>query len=319
MALKLVIQIPCYNEAASLGATVTAIPRKIEGIDSVDILVIDDGSSDGTADVARSLNVDHVVSHRRNRGLAAAFQTGIDASLRAGADIIVNTDADNQYNASDIELLVGPILRGEADIVIGDRQVGKNFHFSSGKQILQRVGTRVVRHLAGIDVPDAVSGFRAISRDAAMQINIVSRFSYTTEMLILAGKRRLAVASVPIRTNAPMRRSRLFKSIPHFIFNTGITIVRSYALYNPLNAFLLIGGVICFAGSLPILRFLWLSLVGDNRGHIQSLILGGVLIIVGFITLLFALLADLIGRNRQMLEMTLFKLRKIEEQMDRVE
>lgn len=319
MALKLVIQIPCYNEAASLGATVRAIPREIDGIDSVDILVIDDGSTDGTAEVARSLNVNHVVSHRRNRGLAAAFQTGIDASLRAGAGIVVNTDADNQYDASDIELLIGPILRGEADIVIGDRQVGTNHHFSSGKQALQRIGTGVVRHLAGVDIPDAVSGFRAMSREAAMQINIVSRFSYTTEMLILAGQKRLAVVSVPVRTNAPMRKSRLFKSVPHFIFNTSITIARAYALYNPLNTFLLIGSSITLIGALPVLRFLWLFLAGDSSGHIQSLVLGGVLIIIGFITLLFGIVADLIGRNRQMLEMTLFKLRKIEDRLDRVE
>jgi glycosyltransferase involved in cell wall biosynthesis len=317
--LKLVIQIPCYNEAGSLGATVAAIPCKIEGLDSVEVLVIDDGSTDGTADVARSLNVSHVVSHRRNRGLAAAFQTGIDASLRAGADIIVNTDADNQYEASDIELLIGPILRGEADIVIGDRQVRNNHHFSPGKQVLQRIGTGVVRHLAGVDIPDAVSGFRAMSREAAMQINIVSRFSYTTEMLILAGQKRMAVVSVPIRTNAPMRGSRLFKNIPHFIFNTGITIARAYALYNPLNTFLLIGSSITLIGALPVLRFLWLFLTGNSSGHIQSLVLGGVLIIIGFITLLFGIVADLIGRNRQMLEMALFKLRKIEERIDRVE
>ena len=319
MALKLVIQIPCYNEAESLGATVRAIPREIDGIDSVDILVIDDGSTDGTAEVARSLNVNHVVSHRRNRGLAAAFQTGIDASLRAGAGIVVNTDADNQYDASDIELLIGPILRGEADIVIGDRQVGTNHHFSLGKQALQRIGTGVVRHLAGVDIPDAVSGFRAMSREAAMQINIVSRFSYTTEMLILAGQKRLAVVSVPVRTNAPMRKSRLFKSVPHFIFNTSITIARAYALYNPLNTFLLIGSSLSLIGALPVLRFLWLFLAGDGSGHIQSLVLGGVLIIIGFITLLFGIVADLIGRNRQMLEMTLFKLRKIEDRLDRVE
>ena len=315
--MKLIIQIPCYNEAASLGDTVAAIPREMDGIDSVEILVVDDGSTDGTADVARRLGVDHVVRHRRNRGLAAAFQTGIDASLKAGADVIVNTDADNQYDAACMNLLVAPILRREADIVIGDRQVGMNRHFSARKQLLQRIGSGVVRHLAGIDVPDAVSGFRAMSREAAMQMNIVSRFSYTTEMLIMAGRRRMAVASVPVGTNSPMRESRLFRSIPQFIVNTGITMARAYALYNPLRTFALIGGLILLIGVLPLLRFLWLHLTGDGDGHIQSLVIGGTLMVIGFITLLFGIIADLIGRNRQMLEMSLLKLRQLEDQLDR--
>jgi glycosyltransferase involved in cell wall biosynthesis len=317
MFMKLIVQIPCFNEAENLEGTVAAIPRRMEGIDAVEILVIDDGSTDETTSVARRLNVDHIVRHRRNRGLAAAFQTGIDASLDAGADIIVNTDADNQYDASDLELLVGPILRGEADIVLGDRQVGTNQHFSRGKRALQRIGTGVVRHLSGIDIPDAVSGFRAMSRDAAMRMNIVSRFSYTTEMLIMAGDRRMAVASVPVRTNAPTRRSRLFRNVPQFIANTGTTIARAYALYNPLRTFLLIGLVISALGALPVLRFLWFYLGGDGQGHIQSLVLGGTLTVMGFITLLFGIVADLIGRNRQMLETALYKLRKIEETLDR--
>ncbi len=315
--MKLVIQIPCFNEADNIGKTVAAIPRRIDGVDSVEILIVDDGSTDGTAEVAERLNVDHIVRHRRNRGLAAAFQSGLEAGLEAGADIIVNTDADNQYDASDLELLVAPILRGEADLVLGDRQVGSNKHFTRGKRILQRIGTRVVRHLSGLDIPDAVSGFRAISREAAMQMNIVSRFSYTTEMLIMAGQRRMAVTSVPVRTNAPTRESRLFRSVPQFIVNTGLTIARAYALYHPLRTFVLIGLLIFLLGALPVLRFLWLYLSGDGQGHLQSLVLGGVLLVIGFITLLFGIIADLIGRNRQMLETALFKLRKSEEKPGR--
>lgn len=310
--MKLIVQIPCYNEAGSLAETIAEIPRKLDGIDDVEILVIDDGSMDGTAEVARDLGVNHVVRHRRNRGLAAAFQTGLDACLIAGADIIVNTDADNQYNAADIGLLVQPILNGDADIVVGDRQVTENEHFSSGKRALQRVGSSVVQHLAGLDIPDAVSGFRAMTREAAMQINIVSRFSYTTEMLILAGKRRLAVASVPVRTNAPIRNSRLFKTIPQFIASTGTTMLRAYALYNPLRTFVLLGVLISAIGTLPIFRFLYYYFSQGGSGHIQSLVIGGILVIVGFLSLLFGIIADLIGRNRQLLEMVLLKLRQKE-------
>lgn len=310
--VKLIVQIPCYNEAGSLAETIAEIPRKLDGIDDVEILVIDDGSMDGTAEVARDLGVNHVVRHRRNRGLAAAFQTGLDACLIAGADIIVNTDADNQYNAADIGLLVQPILNGDADIVVGDRQVTENEHFSSGKRALQRVGSSVVQHLAGLDIPDAVSGFRAMTREAAMQINIVSRFSYTTEMLILAGKRRLAVASVPVRTNAPIRNSRLFKTIPQFIASTGTTMLRAYALYNPLRTFVLLGVLISAIGTLPIFRFLYYYFSQGGSGHIQSLVIGGILVIVGFLSLLFGIIADLIGRNRQLLEMVLLKLRQKE-------
>ena len=312
--MKLIIQIPCFNEADCLHATIAAIPREIEGFEIIEILVVDDGSTDGTAAVARDLGVHHVVRHRRNRGLAAAFQTGIEASLRMGADVIVNTDADNQYDAEDMKLLVHPILTGEADIVVGDRQVSSNRHFSPLKRLLQRVGSRVVQHLAGIEIPDAVSGYRAISREVAMQVNFVSRLSYTTEMLIMAGRRRMAVVSVPVGTNAPLRQSRLFKSIPRFIATTGITMARAYALYNPLRTFLLIGGLITIIGMMPIVRFLWLYATGDGAGHIQSLVIGGSLLVIGFLTLLFGVLADLIGRNRQMLEMSLMKLRQLEEQ-----
>lgn len=317
MGLKLIIQIPCFNEAEALPTTLAAIPRHVDGVETVEVLVVDDGSSDGTAAVARAGGADAVVRHRRNRGLAAAFQTGLDSCLRRGADIIVNLDADNQYNAADVGLLVQPILEGRADIVIGDRQVRTAGHFSPRKQLLQRLGSAVVSHLSKLEIDDAVSGFRALSREAARQINIVTQFSYTTEMLILAGKKRLAVVNVPIRTNATLRDSRLFRSIPQFISQSAITILRSYALYNPLRSFLSIGLVAGLAGLIPILRFLWFALSGDGNGHIQSLVLGGTLVLIGFLAFLFGIIADLVGRNRALLEMALVKLRRIEEHLER--
>ena len=313
--MKLIIQIPCYNEAEGLPVTVRDLPRQIPGIDSIEILVVDDGSSDGTSEVARELGVDHIVRHRRNRGLAAAFQSGIDAALAAGADIIVNTDADNQYDGGAIPALVQPILEQRADIVVGDRQVGDNPHFRNHKRLLQRLGSATMRKLSGLEIPDAVSGFRAISREAARRINIVSSFSYTTEMLIQAGRMRLAVTSVPVGTNAPLRPSRLFLSIPHFIRNTGITMARAYAMYNPLKVFASLGALLALLGFLPILRFLYFYFVtGDGSGHIQSLVLGGVLLLIGVLSIMFGVVADLVGRNRQLLEMTLLRLRALEEE-----
>ncbi|MEX0922815.1 MAG: glycosyltransferase family 2 protein [Rhodovibrionaceae bacterium] len=312
--MKLIIQIPCYNEADSLPVTIRDLPRRIPGIDSIEILVIDDGSRDGTSDVARRLGVHHVVRHRRNRGLAAAFQSGIDAALAAGADIVVNTDADNQYDGGAIAALVQPILEQRADIVVGDRQVGSNPHFRAHKRLLQRLGSAVMRRLSGLDIPDAVSGFRAISREAARRINIVSSFSYTTEMLIQAGRMRLAVTSVPVGTNAPLRPSRLFLSIPHFIRNTGITMARAYAMYNPLKVFATAGALAALIGVLPIARFLYFYFAGDGGGHLQSLVLGGALVIIGVLCIMFGVVADLVGRNRQLLEMTLLRLRTLEEE-----
>lgn len=312
---KLIIQIPCLNEAGTLPDTIAALPRQADGIDTIEFLVIDDGSSDGTAAVARRLGVHHVVRHRRNRGLAAAFRSGIDAALAAGADIIVNTDGDGQYEGADIVRLVTPIVAGEADIVIGDRGVVDNAHFSPFKRILQQIGSAIVQRLAGIPVPDAVSGFRALSREAAQRINITTEFSYTTDMLIQAGRKRLSIASVPVRTHKVQRPSRLFKSIPSFIAQTGVTMVRAYTTHNPLRAFVGTGMAVALIGIIPILRFLWFWTNGEGDGHVQSLVLGGSLLVLGVLVAIMGMLADLIGANRKLLEATLVRLRTIEERL----
>jgi len=316
---KLIIQIPCYNEAESLPETLVALPRRIPGIDTIEFLVIDDGSHDGTSDVARRFGVQHVVRHRRNRGLAAAFQTGIDAALAAGADIIVNTDADGQYAGEDIALLVAPVVTGQADIVVGDRGVGDNAHFGPIKRRLQRFGSAVVRRLSGTDITDAVSGFRAISREAAQRITITTEFSYTTDMLIQAGKKRLRITSVPIRTNRTERPSRLFKSIPQFIVRQLVTMLRAYTTYNPLRAFLGTGALITLVGLIPIVRFLVYWIMGDSDGHVQSLVLGGSLLVLGVITCLMGVLADLIGANRKLIEKTLTEVKRLEDRLEAYE
>ncbi len=310
--MKLIVQIPCHNEEETLPQTVADIPQEIRGVDRIEILVIDDGCTDRTTEVARALGVAHIVRNRSQMGLASAFRVGLDACLQRGADIVVNTDGDNQYAGRDIPKLIRPILEGRADIVVGNRQTDTIEHFSWGKKWLQTIGSFAIRKVSGIDVPDAVSGFRAISRDAALQMNIVSPFSYTIEMLIQAGKKRMAVTSVPVATNPKTRESRLFKSIPRFLEKSLTTLVRMYTMYRPLRVFVLIGLVFSLVGIVPILRFLVFYALGDGGGHIQSLIIGGVLLVIGLVTFLVGLVADLIGHNRQLIEMTLEKVRRLE-------
>jgi glycosyltransferase involved in cell wall biosynthesis len=310
---KLIIQIPCLNEAEVLAETLAKLPRSLPGIDVIEYLIIDDGSSDDTSGVAKRWGVHHVVRHRRNRGLAEAFRSGIDKCLAEGADIIVNTDADGQYEGADIAKIVAPVAAGEADICVGDRSVANNAHFGGGKRLLQRLGSYVVRTLSATDITDAVSGFRAISRDAAQRINITTDFSYTTDMLIQAGRKRMAITSVPVRTHAATRPSRLFKSIPRFIQQTGVTILRAYTTFNSLRVFVGMGVLASVLGLVPIGRFLWFVAIGDGDGHIQSLVIGGALLTVGVLVCTLGILADLIATNRKLLEASMLKLRRIEE------
>ena len=310
--MKLIVQIPCYNEEDTLTLTFNDIPKKISGIDEIEVLIIDDGSSDKTIEVAKQLGVDHIVINKQNMGLARSFRRGIDECLKQGADIIVNTDGDNQYAGWDIPKLVNPVLEGKADIVIGDRQTHLIPHFSKGKKFMQWFGSGVVRKLAGIWVPDTVSGFRAISRESAIKLNVLSSFSYTIEMVIQAGKRDMKIISVPVETNTKTRESRLFKSIPSFISRQLTTIVRMYTMYQPLKVFFYLGSILALIGAIPILRFLYFYVTEGGTGHLQSLVLGGVLELMGFIAYLAGLLADLISFNRQIQEMTLEKVKRLE-------
>lgn len=315
--MKLIVQIPCLNEAETLPQTLADIPRTIPGIDEIELLVIDDGSTDHTVEVARRAGVHHIVRNTRTLGLARSFRRGLDACLRAGADIIVNTDGDNQYSGADIPKLLVPILDGTADIVVGDRQTSRLANFSPVKKLLQRVGSGVVQRLAGTALPDTVSGFRAISREAALQLNIVSSFSYTTEMVIQAGKKRLAMVSVPIRTNPHTRSSRLAQSIPHFVARSTSTMIRTYAMYQPLRVFFYIGTVLFLIGVVPIVRFLYYFVAGSGAGHVQSLVIGGAFLIMGFVAYMIGLVADLIAVNRQLLETALERIRRLELERER--
>lgn len=310
--MKLIIQIPCYNEETTLPITVRDLPRALPGIDEIELLVIDDGSQDCTSQVARELRIEHIYRFPRRVGLARAFVAGLDLALRAGADIVVNTDADNQYDARDLPQLIAPILEQRADIVVGDRGVATLVHFPPSKRFLQRVGSWVVQLASGMRVPDATSGFRAFSREAALRITVLSDYSYTLETLIQAGARRLGVAYVPVHTRAQTRESRLIKSIPRYLAQSAATILRSYAMYQPMRIFLLLGALMIFVGLIPLLRFVSFYLVGNGAGHVQSLIFAAVLLIVGFQVLLIGLLADLVGFNRKILEELLYRVRKLE-------
>jgi glycosyltransferase involved in cell wall biosynthesis len=299
---KLIIQMPCFNESQTLSIALSALPKKVTGFDVVEWLVIDDGSVDNTAEIARACGVHHVVQHTKNLGLARAFMTGIQACLAAGADVIVNTDADNQYQADDIPLLVQPILTGEADMVIGARPITEIEHFSWSKKLLQRIGSWAVRKASKTKIPDAPSGFRAYSRHAAQNLVVFSEYTYTIETIIQAGQKNMAIVSVPIRTNPDLRPSRLVKSIFSYIRRSIITIIRVYAIYRPMRFFGIIGFGLFSLGLLLGLRFLYYYTTDGGSGHIQSVILAAVFLVVGFQTILVAFLADVLGANRKLSE-----------------
>ncbi|MCI4644868.1 MAG: glycosyltransferase family 2 protein [Hyphomonadaceae bacterium] len=309
----LIVQIPCLNEACTLPQTLADIPRELPGIDKVEVLIIDDGSMDGTAEVALAHGADHVVINPVNKGLAYSFQRGLEACLARGADIIVNTDGDNQYRGADIARLVEPIVNGRADMVIGDRRTAELSHFSPLKKRLQKLGTRMVARMAGVPVRDAVSGFRAFTARTARSLTVRSTFSYTTETLIQAGKKNFTVLSVPVRVNPVERPSRLFRSMPQFLARSGQTMLRVYAMYEPLKLFLWAGVALMGLGLLPVFRFLANYMFGDGSGMVQSLVLGGVLFIMGTLSVMFSLIADLIAYNRQLLELTLERVRAMDD------
>jgi glycosyltransferase involved in cell wall biosynthesis len=309
--MKLIVQIPAYNEEETIARTLRDIPRKIDGLTSVETLVIDDGSMDNTADAARKAGANHVVQLKTHRGLSAAFVAGVDAALRLGADIIVNTDADNQYAGADIPKLVAPIMRGSADVVIGDREVSKSPHMSPFKRLLQRLGSWTVGLASGVRVTDVTSGFRAFSREAATQINVFNPFTYTLETIIQSGNRNLGVQCVTVRTNPPSRPSRLYHGVGTYLRKSVSTIFRIYTLYKPLKTFFVIGLILILAGGAIGARFLFYFLQHQG-GHVQSLILAAVFLIIGFQTMLIGLVADLISVNRRLSEEVLVRLRRMQ-------
>ncbi len=315
--MKLIVQIPCLNEAAQLPETLAEIPRHIDGIDTIEVLLMDDGSTDGSAEVARRHGVDHVVRSTRSRGLAATFKAGIDAALRLGADIIVNTDADNQYPGSAIPALVAPILRGDADMVIGDRQVANVEHFSFTKKKLQALGSWVVRQVSGTDVNDTTSGFRALTRNAAQRLNLVSDYTYTLESIIQAGKKRLAIAQVPIDARKT-RRSRLIRSNWDYVKRSAATIVRIYAMYEPLKFFSYVAAAFIVPGIAFSLRYLYFrEILNEGQGHVQSVILAGVLLILGFMIFLIGLVMDINATQRRLVEEALYRQRLLDDRIDK--
>ena len=311
--MKLIVQIPCLNEADTLPATIGDIPRQIEGIDKVEILVVDDGSTDRTSEVARECGADHVIRFPQNKGLGHAFKAGFDTCLKLGADIIVNTDGDNQYYGGDIATLARPILEGKAEIVIGDRQTGRIGHFSPIKRFLQKFGSRIISRLATIELPDVASGFRAFSREAALQLSTFTGFDHTAEHAVQAGQRRLAVVNVPIRTNPKARESRLFSNIGEFVFRSGLISLRTYTQYKALKVFAACGITAFLLGLLLGLRFLYFFFFTDEgQLHVQSVILAAILLLAGFQMFLTGIVADLIATNRGLLEEALTRIRKVE-------
>jgi glycosyltransferase involved in cell wall biosynthesis len=314
--MKLIIQIPCYNEEATLGLTLSELPRQLPGIDQVEWLIINDGSRDRTVEVAQACGVDHIVNLQSNRGLAKSFMAGIEACLQAGADIIVNTDADNQYCGADIPKLIAPILAGNAQIVIGARPIQQISHFSPIKKLLQKTGSFVVRLASQTQIPDAPSGFRAISREAALRLNVFNQYTYTLETIIQAGQKGLVITSVPIRTNGFIRPSRLVKSISVYVQHSILTILRSFMTYRPLKFFMMLGSVPFSLGFLLCCRWLFLfwGIIGDDpaKPRVPSLILAAILILIGVQLWIFGLIADLMGVNRQLLEDIQLRLRRKE-------
>ncbi|MBO5552097.1 MAG: glycosyltransferase family 2 protein [Lachnospiraceae bacterium] len=310
--MKLIIQIPCYNEAKTLTIALDALPKHIDGIDEIEYLIINDGSSDDTVQVARDWGVDYVVSFPRNKGLARGFMAGIDACIRSGADIIVNTDADNQYCGEDIEKLVRPILNGEAEIVIGERPIDEIKDFSPLKKKLQHLGSYVVRLASATDIPDAPSGFRAFSKDAAMHLNVINQYTYTLETIVQAGRNRMAITSVPVRTNPELRKSRLFHSMGSYIKKSMLTIIRAFLMYRPLTFFSVCGLIPFVVGVAYIIRFLIFFANGNGAGHTQSLVVATMLIIIGFMTIVLGLQADIIAANRKILEDIQYRIRRME-------
>ncbi len=316
--MKLIIQIPCFNEEGALAATLQELPRRVEGFDSVEWLVINDGSTDDTEAVARAQGVDHVVRLNKNQGLSRGFMAGLDACIKLGADVIVNTDADNQYNAADIPLLVEPVVSGRADIVIGVRPIDTIQHFSLLKKALQKLGSWAVSVMSRVPVPDAPSGFRAMSREAALRLNMFNEYTYTLEMIIQAGQKNIVLATVPVRVNPEMRPSRLVKSIPDYVKKSIVTIVRVAVVYRPFRFFMSIGSLLFSIGFFIGLRFLYYYSTGNSTGHVQSLIFASILLGIGFQTMLVAFLADLLSVNRRLMEDVQYRVRKMQHQRDSV-
>lgn len=308
--MKLIIQIPCYNEAETLEVTLNDLPKHIDGVDEIEYLIINDGSADNTVEVARNWGVQHVVDFKCNRGLAKGFQAGLDECLRQGADIIVNTDADNQYNGDDIETLIKPILDGKADIVIGERPIDQTEHFSPLKKKLQHLGSWVVRKASQTDIPDAPSGFRAFSREAALRMNVNNEYTYTLETIVQAGRNKMAITSVPIRTNPELRKSRLFNSMFGYIKKSIFTIIRAYIMYRPLDFFGKLGVIPFLIGIILGVRYLIFMAMGNGGGHVQSLLLAVALIIIGFLIWVIGIQADLISANRKLLEDIRYETKK---------